>query len=421
MADRRTNLSSLVSDVGQLLSLGQSDLAYLLLSCLLSLNQDDLNLHNLITAQEFTRGYPPDFQDQINSSVSGAWSWLLGQGYLGQRPGRPGLDWVIITPQGRRWFEGEQRRKNAQDELWQPSAATPFTPVSALGLSDVKMVSPSEALIVFLARLVTTGRHTRDFDFTFSSILTLFLYSSDPVSLWFQAYASELSLHLDPIIDRSGITQETLNYLRSDRRSYDGMFGELISRETPTWSASAKALMENASRIAERTATNRNSILEPRHVMAAYVYARIGHEKQLQSWGLNQQDWGSAFYQWTLSQYPDESTSWLGLHQETFHRPPFAQPPPAPPADSKTDSPTPIEYSLGNTGPSTHVARDKWTIDDSLGYYPYAYAIYRFLTDEETAPPLAISIQAPWGGRENLADAHDSEATGPGQSCLRKE
>ncbi len=49
-------------------------------------------------------------------------------------------------------------------------------------------------------------------------------------------------------------------------------------------------------------------------------------------------------------------------------------------------------------GPSTHVARDKWTIDDALGYFPYAYAIFRFLTDPETAPPLAISIQAPWGG-----------------------
>lgn len=49
-------------------------------------------------------------------------------------------------------------------------------------------------------------------------------------------------------------------------------------------------------------------------------------------------------------------------------------------------------------GPSTHVARDRWTTNDSLGHYPYAYAIYRFLTDPETKPPLAVSIQAPWGG-----------------------
>jgi phospholipase C len=49
-------------------------------------------------------------------------------------------------------------------------------------------------------------------------------------------------------------------------------------------------------------------------------------------------------------------------------------------------------------GPSTHVARDRWTTNDSLGHFPYAYAIYRFLTDDKTRPPLAISIQAPWGG-----------------------
>jgi phospholipase C len=49
-------------------------------------------------------------------------------------------------------------------------------------------------------------------------------------------------------------------------------------------------------------------------------------------------------------------------------------------------------------GPSTHLARDRWTVEDSLGHYPYAYGIYRFLTDGGTRPPLAISIQAPWGG-----------------------
>ncbi len=58
-------------------------------------------------------------------------------------------------------------------------------------------------------------------------------------------------------------------------------------------------------------------------------------------------------------------------------------------------SPPSTQFSIG---PSTHVARDRWTTEDSLGHYPYAYAIYRFLTDPETKPPLAVSIQAPWGG-----------------------
>jgi len=73
--------------------------------------------------------------------------------------------------------------------------------------------------------------------------------------------------------------------------------------------------------------------------------------------------------------------------------------PPLPAEEAVPDSNVRTQSQTGpNVGPSTHVARDKWTIDDALGYYPYAYAIYRFLTDRETAPPLAISIQAPWGG-----------------------
>jgi hypothetical protein len=62
-------------------------------------------------------------------------------------------------------------------------------------------------------------------------------------------------------------------------------------------------------------------------------------------------------------------------------------------------TPDKIKFTtFSQSGPSTHVARDRWTTQDSLGYFPYAYAIYRFLTDKNTAPPLAISIQAPWGG-----------------------
>ena len=73
------------------------------------------------------------------------------------------------------------------------------------------------------------------------------------------------------------------------------------------------------------------------------------------------------------------------------------------PSNSTTNELGPIkkrESELTNTerGPSTHVSRDRWTTQDSLGHFSYAYAIYRFLTDDGTRPPLAISIQAPWGG-----------------------
>jgi phospholipase C len=96
----------------------------------------------------------------------------------------------------------------------------------------------------------------------------------------------------------------------------------------------------------------------------------------------------------------------LGGSSTTSRKPKRKGPSPkkVPGSQEPTDIPAvesrPILTSFpdAQVGPSTHVARDRWTADDSLGHYPYAYAIYRFLTSPETKPPLAISIQAPWGG-----------------------
>lgn len=56
-----------------------------------------------------------------------------------------------------------------------------------------------------------------------------------------------------------------------------------------------------------------------------------------------------------------------------------------------------LEVAL-RPGTSTHVTNDLWTVHDRLGYGEYARAIYNFLLDPRTKPPLTISIQAPWGG-----------------------
>ncbi len=65
-------------------------------------------------------------------------------------------------------------------------------------------------------------------------------------------------------------------------------------------------------------------------------------------------------------------------------------------ASGKSEDKLP-EYTI-TEGPSTHIATDRWASDDTLGYRAYAYAIYRFMTHQETYCPLTISIQAPWGG-----------------------
>jgi len=46
----------------------------------------------------------------------------------------------------------------------------------------------------------------------------------------------------------------------------------------------------------------------------------------------------------------------------------------------------------------SNISSDVATINDKLGYRIYSHAIYRFLTHQNTSPPLTISIKAPWGG-----------------------
>jgi len=48
-------------------------------------------------------------------------------------------------------------------------------------------------------------------------------------------------------------------------------------------------------------------------------------------------------------------------------------------------------------GVKTYLHSDKWTLDDQLNYSLYANAIAEFIRHEDTHPPLAIGILAPWG------------------------
>ena len=62
-----------------------------------------------------------------------------------------------------------------------------------------------------------------------------------------------------------------------------------------------------------------------------------------------------------------------------------------------TESKTTEEVFEKIAGSAT-ITPDQWVIEDALGYKIYADAIYTFLINKESKPPLAISIQAPWGG-----------------------
>lgn len=71
--------------------------------------------------------------------------------------------------------------------------------------------------------------------------------------------------------------------------------------------------------------------------------------------------------------------------------------------DITSPIPEPIDEIVSRLLPFLNIVNDKWTVEDALGYDDYAEAITHFIKHEETAPPLAISVQAPWGaGKTSL-------------------
>jgi KAP family P-loop domain/Putative peptidoglycan binding domain len=68
-------------------------------------------------------------------------------------------------------------------------------------------------------------------------------------------------------------------------------------------------------------------------------------------------------------------------------------------AESRSDP----RKSMTRDQPEPQIARDYWTIEDRLGYRPYADAIAAFIRHRDTKPPLTIGVKAPWGaGKTSL-------------------
>jgi len=182
----RTSLQSLIPEAADVLRCDSPELAYNILTCLLTLNEGELHLYNLQNEKFFTNGYPVQLQKDIDSAVSGAWSWLLGQGFLGQRPGSNESSWVIITPQGKRWHDQQSELKRPPEPTPSPEDATPHKDLSPskFGMEWYQGRPLDDELFSFLGQLLVWEiNRERDFDFTFSSILAIYLYSDDPISL----------------------------------------------------------------------------------------------------------------------------------------------------------------------------------------------------------------------------------------------
>lgn len=249
-----------------------------------------------------------------------------------------------------------------------------------------------------LARLLTRATrinrsYEAEFDVSFSSMLLAFLASDDPLSLWFRGYVREAGIAVDALLSQRKLDEKTLERITLAPVAAEEL--EVPRRQT----SSARSLFHAAQDFLATTSLS-GEPLDVRHLMAAYIYRPVGHEGDLVSLRYDRTAWSNAFMDKMAQHYPAELEQWKEIHRQTF----LSDPP-----------------LLLTEGPSTHIATDIWTTDDSLGYRAYAYAIYRFMIHEQTRPPLTISIQAPWGGGKTSLMRMIQQALDPDASREAKE
>ena len=364
----QTTLWSLIPDPKVLSALESDQLAHAVMTCLRSSDQDSFNLYNLGLEGFFTGGYPPESRDTIDKVIAGAWSYLQGRGYLGQKPGAHDSSFVVITPQGERWhsnnhygYYGVPPTSSSQSlpsRPWGPDELAKFTD-DELHRTMVESQPGSNDWELMKAELdhrdrkrQPNGKMKTVVDLPENAFRLLFAISTHSKNSSSPVFVTDLGLDMD-----EQAAKTAWEYLR-DR--------DLIRTYNLPYSA---RINSNGTDLLAKSSTVTDLSNPLKEIQDQTV--QMGEREQVRERDL------------ISSEEPETLPS-------TSH---------TPTEEVASDSTVTSQTQTGqNVGPSTHVARDKWTIDDALGYYPYAYAIYRFLTDRETASPLAISIQAPWGG-----------------------
>lgn len=211
---------------------------------------------------------------------------------------------------------------------------------------------------------------------SFTTLLTAFLVADDPLSRWFQAYATQVGVDRDAIFTYKSIPRD---YLRRVREA------EAPEKELMAWSdvtVSAGNILQTADDL--RNASDVGAPLDVRHVMAAYIYQPgTSHERQLAEWGLDREAWSVAFLQQLSRHHPvqqQELEAWQEVHTQVFGTPPELE----------------RLLSLRLAGYSADRATGR-AEDDLLNVSPDVNALAGLIAAKSTSPPLAVGIFGDWG------------------------
>lgn len=240
------------------------------------------------------------------------------------------------------------------------------------GLTPLSLVSTNELHQLLSLASNINENSNEDFDLSFTSLLIGLYCGPHGLSQWFRGYVRDDKVEILAPLKRRGLSEKDIQRFINLAESLDSEPRDVAEKVDYTATRSARDWLDRAHAIALRQGHAWTGL---RHVMGAIIITMgNSHSQDLMSWGFDEQRWGQSFLSFVQQSLPGDEEFFRQLIDEASEQDRLERP------------------------ASAHVASDSWTIDDSLGHREYARAIYRFLTDEKTTAPLAVSIQAPWGG-----------------------
>jgi hypothetical protein len=239
-------------------------------------------------------------------------------------------------------------------------------------------------LALFIYESYPPHKHRNEYNIDFTSILLAFLYARNDLSDWFRIYVRQANIKIKDIHAYKDLNPATLEeQIENLRRTNSIVLSQRLSYSALRPTYSAKRAFAIAQQYMQQTKDeSAEPILDVRHLMGAYIYHMYTiekHYRELIGWEFDyRNDWPNTFLsELRLRQLvsPTELQRWKTLHKNELKNDPN------------------MKMRL-----FSHILSDTSTIDDKLDYLVYSYAIARFITDDNTEPPVSISIQAPWGG-----------------------
>jgi KAP family P-loop domain len=427
----RTTLWSLIPNPQVLPGLDPDQLAHALMTCLRSSTEDSFNLYNLGLEKAFTSGYPEEFRALVDKVVSGAWSLLLGRGYLGQKPGAHDSSFVVITPQGERWHSGihygdyggisetkpqpptEQTSKFEPTSDYAPNSedtsVSEEVPASEFVSSQSESSSESsdpravESLMYTdrCQRLLTSGAgYSRNRKRPQDSSLTTTGVLFAAIDLGLQGIADpDDAVHVfgDAIreIGLSQYQERRRTYLREDVpvTVFDH---EPLTLAFANVSANTHTLLLEAADIARNTDRNANAasyqeIVDSRHLVAALLTAfpkgrqRSGQAQVLSDLKLSVDVLKSALMEFVTAHFSssDDFEQWALILGQTFAM--------------QENVPEPAVRKVFEPWIAGYVSDVVRREDDALGIDVDVQTLCSVILARDVSPPLSIGLFGDWG------------------------